>query len=135
MGTPKLWNKSNHTSFVVIRKKWMYLPLCYQGCYIEPKKQWLIVMKYNSECIKTVEWFKSYINCIGLKQTSALNLILLTMFYLIDETMNDSDEVWKWVNQNYGICLVVRKFYWVERKKHTHLTVPGDVRLNWQNNE
>ena len=37
-------------------------------------------MKYEGDCIKTMELVESYKNCIKLKQTNALTLLLPTMF-------------------------------------------------------
>ena len=48
-------------------------------------------MKYEGECIKPMEWIKFYENCMNPEQINALNLLLLTMFGRINETMNMSN--------------------------------------------
>ena len=62
----KLWNEPNHTKIEFIKKQ-IYLPCCSRKCSIESTKQWMSVMKYWCECIKTMEWVKLYVNYIKSK--------------------------------------------------------------------
>ena len=105
----KIWNELNHTRIVASREKQMHLPCCYRWCLIELMKKWMGVMHYEGECIETMECVKSYENCGKLKQTNELNLMFPTMLYWIGEKMNDIDDVWRWVHQNYGMSWIVQK--------------------------
>ena len=49
--------------------------------------------------------------CIKLKQATALTLLFPPMFDWINKTMNVSDEVWRWVYQNYGMSQIIQKHY------------------------
>ena len=78
---------------------------------IESTKNWMRVINYEGEFIKAMEWFKSYVNSIKSKQKNTISLLFPTMFDLIKETMNDSDEVWRLVHQKYGMIQIIRTFY------------------------
>ena len=67
MSTSKPWNESSHNCLLSQNKK-KHLPCCSRWCYIESKKQWMRVMKYKGDCIKTMEWVESHKNCINMKQ-------------------------------------------------------------------
>ena len=92
-------------------------------------------MKYECECIKNIEWFKSYKNFIQPKQTTDLASLSLVMVNLIDETMNFSDEVWMWVHQKCGIIQIVKKLYSIESNNCYYLIVSEDGQFNWRNNK
>ena len=92
-------------------------------------------MKYECECIKDMELVKSYKNCIQSKQTTAFTSLFLAMFDWINKTMNESDEVWRWLHQKYVMVRIVWKLYSFETNKCIYLDVPGNGKLNWQNNE
>ena len=47
------------------------------------------------------------------------------MFYQIKETINDSDEVWRWAHQKYGISRIIRKLYWAKIKNSLTLLLPA----------
>ena len=57
------------------------------------------------------EWWsmKVVASKIWNESTTSLSLLLSLMFNWIDETMNGSDEVWRWVNPQYGINWIVIK--------------------------
>ena len=44
-------------------------------------------------------------------KTTAPTLLLPIMFNWIDKTMNDIDEVWRWVHQKYGMSQIVQKLH------------------------
>ena len=93
---------------------------------------WL--MKYKCECIKTTKWVELCKNCIQLKKT-ALNSLFPKMVDWIHKTMNASDELGMWVNQNYGMYLIVHKLYSIKTNKCNYLSVTDDGWLNRRNNE
>ena len=68
-------------------------------------------MKYEGECIKTMEWVKKLKKSIKSKQTKAIALLLPMMLDEIKETINYSDEVWRRVYQNYGMSIIGQKLY------------------------
>ena len=113
----------------------MHLPHCSRQCSVESTKQWILVINYEGDYIKTMEWVDSYVNFIDLKQTNALTSILLTVFDWIDKTMNESDEEWRWVHQNYGTIWIIHKLYLFETKKCTYLSVTVNVKLNRRKSE
>ena len=59
-----------------------------------------------------MEWVKYYEIFIKSKQTNALTLLLPTIITLIKETMNYSDEVWRWMHQKYGMSRIIRN--WIQ---------------------
>ena len=50
----KLFNELNRTRFLLSQNKQMHLPCCSQKWSIELTKQWMRVMKYEGESIKTM---------------------------------------------------------------------------------
>ena len=92
-------------------------------------------MKYERECIKTMELVESYNFCIMSKQTNELTLLFLTMDDWIDETMNGSYEVWMWVHKKYGVSWIIQHIYLVKTNKFAYLAVPKNGRLDWRRNE
>ena len=144
----------SYENFIQSKKK-LLLPCCYRQCSIELTKQWMGVMKYEGEWIKNMEWAESYKNCIQWKNCSylavtnnvwlkqwknewewwimkvsaskygmgqimkifiqsggetALTLLLQIMFYWVENKMNESDEVWRWVHQKYEMSWIIQKF-------------------------
>ena len=91
-------------------------------------------MKYKCECIKTTKWVELCKNCIQLKKT-ALNSLFPKMVDWIHKKMNASDELGMWVNQNYGMYLIVHKLYSIKTNKCNYLSVTDDGWLNRRNNE
>ena len=73
-------------------------------------EKWMRVMKYEAECIENMEWVESYETYIWFKKT-ALTLMLPIVFDLIDETMNKSGEVWRWVHQRYSMSPIVKQLH------------------------
>ena len=57
--------------------------------------------------------------------------MLLTMFELIYETMNQSDEVWRWVHQKYAMIQIVKND--IHLKLTTDLTLLLPMMLYWIN--
>ena len=84
---------------------------------------------------QNMEWVKFYEKFTQWKQTTALTFLFPTMVNLINKTMNVSDVVWMLVHQKYGMSQIVQIMYSVETNNLFYLTVPGDGRFNWQNNE
>ena len=68
------------------------------------------VMKYECEGIKNMKWIESYVIFINLEQKNAPTLLFQKIFDFIKETMNEGDEVWKWVHKNYEMSQIIRKF-------------------------
>ena len=58
----------------------------------------MLVIQYEVDCK----------NALNLKPAN-LTFLLPTMFHWINETMNHSDEVWRWVNQKYGMSRIIQK--------------------------
>ena len=54
--------------------------------------------------MKLVKILKNY----SVKKIDALTLILSLMFDWMEETINDSDEVCRWVHQKYGVSQIVK---------------------------
>ena len=69
------------------------------------------VVKYECECIKNMEWFKSYENYIHSKQITGIDSLFPEMVDWIDETMNVSDELWMWVHKNYGMISIIQTLH------------------------
>ena len=65
----------------------------------------MLVMQYEGECK----------HCIQLKK-SALTLLLMEMFDGIDETMNESDELLRWVLQKYGMSRIIGNLHSIEKQ-------------------
>ena len=80
-----------------------------------------------------MEWVKTYVNCIHLKQITTTTFLLQTMCNRIDKTMNTSDEVWMWVYQKYGMSQIIWKLYSVKTKNFFYIAVTKDGRLNLNN--
>ena len=118
---------------ILFSKKQMNLPRCYRRWSIESTKQLMWVMKYEVECIKNIEWVKLYKNYMKSKQTNAFILLFPKMVDWINETMNGSDELWRWVHWNYEMSIVWKLYSF--RRKFTYLAVPNYGQLNGQNNE
>ena len=104
------------------------LPCCYQLCLTELTKQLMRVMKYEGDCTENMEWVELYENTSDRKKTD-LTLLLLMMFDLMDETMNDSDEMWRWVHYKYGMIRNVKKLN--STGWGTALTLLLPMMLNW----
>ena len=49
--------------------------------------------------------------------------------------MNDSDSVWRWVHQKYGMSWIVQILHSFSKNRCTLLAVPEDVQFNQQNNK
>ena len=98
-------------TFELNRNQKMQLPQCSQRCSIKPTKQLTWVMNDERQFIKTMEHVESYINCVKSKQANTLYLLFTMVFDSIAETMNESDEVWRWVHQNYGMSKIIKKLY------------------------
>ena len=113
--------------FLLNQNKQLMLPFCSRRCSIISTKQWMWVMKYEYECIKNMEWVESYGNYIQLKQTTAITSLLLTMVDWINKTMNASDELWRWVHQNYGMSWILNKLYSIETEKYLTSLLPTMV--------
>ena len=109
----------------------MILPCCYQQCLVELMKWWMIVMKYEGECIRNMDWVKSYKNFVRSEKTTDITLLLPTIFYWINETMNEIDEVWRWMYWKYGMSPIVQKLHSVE--KRTALTLLLPTMFDWIN--
>ena len=69
------------------------------------------VMKYEFDCIKNMELVESYEKKFQSKQTTSLNFLLPVMFDWIGKTMNESDEVWRWLHQKYGMSQIIQIFH------------------------
>ena len=63
------------------------------------------------------------------KGTAGITLLLLTMFYWINKRINESDEVWRWVNLKYGMSWIIQKLH--STKKITSLTSLLLTMFNW----
>ena len=50
------------------------------------------------------------------------------------QIIDDSDEVWMWVHQKYGMGLILQNFYPFETKTISYLAVPYNDQLNQFNN-
>ena len=57
--------------------------------------------------------------------------MLPQMFYFVDKTMNDSDEVWRWVHQKYVMSPIISKLLSIY-KYFSYLTVTNNAWLNLQ---
>ena len=110
------------------QKKHVILPWFYQQCLVESTKKWIIVMKYEGECIKNMEWVESYENFIQQK-TAALTFLLPTIFFWIDKIMNDSDEVWRWLHEKYGMSRIIQNVHSI-KNSYSYLAITDNVRLN-----
>ena len=66
------------------------------------------VMKYEGDCIKKYVMSRIVQNYIGSKKKTALTLLLPIMFDWIDNAMNDSDEVWRYVHQRYVMSQIIQ---------------------------
>ena len=95
----------------------------------------MILMMYEGECIKNVELVKLYKHYIQLEKITARTLLLLMLLYWIYVTMNDSDEVWRWVHQKYVIIPIVQKLHSTGKYICSYLAVANDIWLNWCKNE
>ena len=90
---------------------------------------------YEGECIKNVELVKLYKHYIQLEKITARTLLLLMLLYWIYVTMNDSDEVWRWVHQKNVIIPLVQKLHSTGKYICSYLAVANDIWLNWCKNE
>ena len=79
----KIWNESNRTRILFNQNKQLILPCCYRLWSIESKKQWILWIKYECDCIINMKRVESYENFIRSKQTTVLTLLLPTMVYWI----------------------------------------------------
>ena len=61
--------------------------------------------------------------CLKLEQATSLTLLFPTIFDWINKTMDVSDEVWRWVFQNYGMSQIVQKYF-------KHLQIESAVNLS-----
>ena len=69
----------------------------------------MVVMKYEVDCIKTMELFESYVNCIKLKQKNTLTLLF--PIFLIE-----SKKQWMIVVKYEGEC--IKNMEWFESYVH-----------------
>ena len=81
----------------------------------------MLVIQYEGE----------YENFLQLK-TSALTLLLKTMFCGINETMNYSYEVWRWLHQKYVMIQIVQNYIWSRKKTALALLLP--IMFDWIDN-
>ena len=95
--------------FYTIGEK-LILPCCYIQCLVELMKEWMIVIKYAGGWIENMEWVESYKYCIQRVKT-ALAFRLPNMFDGIDTAMNNRGELWRWVNQKYGMGRIIWKLH------------------------
>ena len=106
----------------------MNLLRCYQICYIESKKNWMIVIKFEGECIKTIEWFKLYINCIKPnKKTTYLAVPN-------DVRLNRRNNKWDWWSikvstPNNGMLLVFHNC--INTKQTNTLALMFPMMVDW----
>ena len=73
----------------------------------------MVVMNYEGE----------YKNCIQQK-TAAPTLMLPTMLNWIEKTMNENEEVWRWVHLKYGMSRIMQKLLSIGEKNALSLLLP-----------
>ena len=63
---------------------------------------------------------------------TALTLLLPKFFTWIDKTINESDEVWRWVHWKYVISQIIWKLHAIVKNNLSYLVVTNDIKLNQQ---
>ena len=70
----------------------------------------MILMKYEVECIKNIEWVEWY-EIVFNGGGGATIFMLLMVIDLIYGTMNETDEDRMWMHQKYGICRIIQNLH------------------------
>ena len=84
-------------------------------------------------CVSRICNVFNWINYIQSKKLNSLSLLLPMMFNWMDVTINDRDEVWRWLQRIFEIIWIGQKY--IFNKKTAYLAFTSNGWLNWCKNK